>query len=804
MHRARSALSPGATGPPTVSLVDAAGSRSIAAALCAHCGTQLGAGSVDGFCCRGCERVYGVLRAGGLQRYYDLRGERGEPALDTGERDHAWIEPLAARLEHESGLARVAVDVAGVHCAACVWLIGELFARQPHGKACLVNASRGRIDLTVAKGFDLRRFAGEIEAVGYALGPALKERSRRADELTLRMGISVALAMNTMVLSLAIYLGLSEGPLHELARQLGFALSAGTVLVGGSFFVRSAWQSLRRGLLHLDLPIALGVVLAFTGSAWSFFARSGAEYFDTLAIFIALMLVGRWLQERVVAKNRARLLASDGVEGLWTRRLTDGAPVLTRAVELREGDTLVLAPGDLVPVDATLEEPTRLRLDWINGESDPRAFEAGSLAPAGAFSAGTSAVRATCATDFAGSALVELLATPRPKDEGAAARSWDRVARGYVLGVLAAAAGAFALWASIADVQRALAVTTAVLVVTCPCAFGIAVPLARDLVQSALRRAGLFVRSATLLDRAVAVRRVVFDKTGTLTTGRPSIADRAPLEALDASERAVLAAMAARSTHPKSAAVAEALGAVPALEGNPVVHEEAGKGLTLAHGGSLYRLGRPDWAAPGAAVDPRADLVFAKDGRVASALATRESPRADAREELARLAGAGYETFVLSGDAPSKVRALAAALGVPEERAIGGASPREKAAWIAANDGAQSLFVGDGINDSLAADAALVAGTPAVDRPFLPSKSDFYFVTPGLAPIRRLLESARRLRAVVRADLAFAVAYNAVAVALAYAGLVEPWVAAVLMPVSSLATLAFTAFALGRSAPWTS
>ncbi len=747
-----------------------------------------------------------MLTAGGLERYYELRGAKGEPALSgAAERDHAWLEPLAARVEGQGeGLTRLVVDVAGVHCAACVWLIGELFARQPHGKACVVNASRGRIELTVERGFDLPSWVSAVESVGYALGPALKERSRRADELTLRMGISVALAMNTMVLSLAIYLGLSEGPLHTLARQLGFALGAASVLVGGSFFVRSAWQSLRRGLLHLDLPIALGVVLAFAGSAWSFFAGGGAEYFDTLAIFVALMLVGRWLQERVVAKNRALLLASDGVEGLWTRRLEGGAPVLTRAVELREGDTLVLAPGDLVPVEATLDEPARLRLDWISGESEARPFDAGAIAPAGAFSAEAHAVRARCATDFAGSALIELLGAPSAKDEGDAGRFWDGLARWYVTGVLAAAAGAFALWMILeGDPRRALAVTTAVLVVTCPCAFGIAVPLARDLVQSALRRAGLFVRSATLLERAPTVRSVVFDKTGTLTTGAPAIADRSPLDALDPEARALLAAMASRSTHPKSAAVLEVLGSV-ALDPSLVVHEEAGKGLSLSHAGHLYRLGRPDWAAPSDAVVAEVDLVFARDGRVLAPLATREELRADAREELAALEASGVATWILSGDAPAKVEALAREVGVPVERAIGGASPREKAAWIAAHDGHHTLFVGDGINDSLAADAALVAGTPAVDRPFLPSKSDFYFVTPGLAPIRRLLEASRKLRAVVRADLAFALAYNAGAVALAYAGLVAPWVAAVLMPISSLATLAFTASVLGRSAPWKS
>jgi Cu2+-exporting ATPase len=775
-------------------------------AACAHCGTLLGAGAVDVFCCAGCARVHSLLHAGGLARYYDLRGGGGVPVGPSAEApERAWLAPLRAQIEASENLTRVAVDVGGVHCAACVWLIGELFRRAPRGRACVVNASRGRIELTVERGFDLDAWVSEVEAVGYALGPALKERSRSADALTLRMGISVALAMNTMVLSFAMYFGLDEGPIYELARQLGFALATATMLVGGSFFVRSAWQSLRRGLLHLDLPIAIGVLLAFVGSTWSFFARSGAEYFDTLAVFVALMLVGRWLQERVVATNRARLLASDGVDGLWTRRVRDGVATLTRCVELRGGDVLLLAPGDLVPIDATLAEATSLRLDWINGESEPRPFEAGSVAPAGAFSAGRSAVRAVATADFARSSLVELLASPPSKAEGDAARFWDRLARVYVVGVLAAAAGAFALWMWLeGDAQRALGVTTAVLVVTCPCAFGIAVPLARDLVQASLRRTGLFVRSPSLLDRAPTVRRVVFDKTGTLTTGAPTLADPERLDALDEEARAALHAMASQSTHPKAAAVLAALPAGLTLDGDARVVEEPGAGLSAELRGRRYRLGRGEWAAPAAMPLEGSDLVFSRDGRLLVALRTHEAARPDAVAELAGLARAGLETWILSGDSAERVQALARALGVPAERAVGGQSPRDKAAWLTAHGPEHALFVGDGINDSLAADVALVTGTPAIDRPFMPARSDFYFVTPGLAPIRRLIEASLRLRRVVRVDLAIAVAYNVGAVALAYAGLVEPWVAAVLMPLSSLGTLAITTAMLGGRTPWRS
>ncbi|MEZ4336334.1 MAG: HAD-IC family P-type ATPase [Sandaracinaceae bacterium] len=697
------------------------------------------------------------------------------------------------------GLTRLSVDVQGVHCAACVWVIGELFDRRDNARECLVNPARGRIQLTVGPGFDLEGWARDVEAIGYALGPAA-DRASTGDGLTLRMGVSLALSANVMMLSLAIYFGLADGAFHTLARQLIFALSATTVVVGGSWFVRAAWQSLRRGALHLDLPIALGILLAFGGSTWSFFRGDPrGEFFDTLAVFVSLMLVGRWLQDRAVASNRRRLLSSTGAEGLFTRRLSDGRAELVRCDSVRAGDTLLLARGDLVPVDATLEADAALRLDWINGESEPLGFRQGQRAPAGAFLVSESAVRAVADTAFVDSPLNDLLAAPA--GEAGAGAFWDRIGRWYVVGVLALATGAFLLWAS--DPSEALRVTTAVLVVTCPCAFGIAVPLGYELVHTASARRGLFVRTATALDRARDVRRVIFDKTGTLTEGVPALVDRAPVEALDPDDRAMLYDLAARSTHPKARAVASAIDD-GVLRPEVTAHEELGQGMQALVDGVLWRLGRPAWAAPEHPAGG-ADLVFARAGQPLATLHTHEALRPDAEREVRALEALGYEAWILSGDATDKVHALADRLGIPRERALGERSATDKAAWLKEHGADRdALFVGDGINDTFAAEVALLSGTPSIDRPFMPARCDFYFVTAGLGPIRRMLLDARRLRSVVRADLALAVAYNLGAVGLAYAGLVEPWLAAILMPVSSVTTIALTAIWLRENKTWTS
>jgi Cu2+-exporting ATPase len=347
-------------------------------------------------------------------------------------------------------------------------------------------------------------------------------------------------------------------------------------------------------------------------------------------------------------------------------------------------------------------------------------------------------------------------------------------------------------------------VTTAVLIVTCPCAFGIAAPLAYEIVQASLRRAGLFVRRASFLDRAAYVRRVVFDKTGTLTTGALGIANEDVIDALPRAEQRVLYDLVARSGHPKSAALRDALdrrGLV--LEEGARVIERPGRGVELVENGKTWRLGDPQWVAPGARA--KGDVAFGVGGRLLAAFATAERLRPDAAREVEALAADGYEVWLLSGDAQARVDAAADASGIARARAIGDQGPQAKASFLDAHDRGDTLFVGDGVNDALALDHAYVSGTPAVDRPYVPARADFFYVTPGLAPIRLALRSARVLAHVLRADLAIALAYNAITVALALSGRMSPLLCAVLMPASSLTTIAATVAALSpRRRVWRS
>lgn len=766
---------------------------------CLHCGSDLGLGALDGFCCTGCRVVHGLISSGGLLRYYDLRGGViGPAAPSTSTRDMKWLDALEASLVTSEGPKRVDLDLQGVQCAACVWLIDSLFER--HGDrasrlAVTVNPALGRVELLVTRAFPLRAFVEEIGRFGYALGPALKTEAPRSSGLLWRIGLCAAFALNAMMFSVPVHLGLREGAVYDVFRWLSMLLALASVVVGGSVFLRSAWRCLRRGVLHMDVPIALGIVLAFTGSLWNFLAgHDGGAFFDTVCTFIVLMLTGRWLQERVVERNRAMLLASDGADGLLARRVRDDRVEVVRCGELGPGDTLLVSPGDLVPVRATLtSEAASFSLDWITGESVPAAFARGETVPAGASNLGAEAVTVESQEDFSASSLRELLRSTRA-DAADTSRStawWQRLTRIYVIAVLALAALCFAYWLLLRhDPARALQATTALLVVTCPCAFGIATPTAYEMVFAGLRRAGLFVRSASLLDRLPDVRRVVFDKTGTLTTGSLELVNPKALTALSEEARASLYNLVVRSTHPKSVAVRRALetsGLPVAFDATLTTRETAGAGVELVASGVTWRLGRGSWAA-----SSEGDLVLGRQGVALATLETAEALRPDAKSEVAALAATGREVWILSGDEPARVAAMARALGLPEDRAVGGCSPDDKARWIDAHDRRDTWMIGDGINDGPAVERAFCSATPTIDRPFMPSRTDAWFVTAGLRPVRLALLAASALTRINHRNLTVATVYNVGTVSLAFAGLMSPLLCAVVMPISSLSILLAT------------
>lgn len=769
---------------------------------CLHCGAASPARST--FCCPGCEAVYGLLADQGLLQFYALGGGKDAPARDASPEalarlDQKWLEPILTAHANASGAHRVDLGIQGMHCSACVWLLETLFKRASKAGTIAVSPTEGLVTLYVTPDFPLLSFVNTIERCGYVFGLPAETTKRAADPIVWRMGVCVALAMNTMILALSFYTGLTEGPTFKIFHAVEFALACVSVLVGGPVFFRSAWMALRQRVLHLDVPIALGIILAFTSSTLNYArGHGGASYFDTLATFIALMLVGRFLQDRVLAANRARVLSDSGLERILVRRREGDATSLVPCTEVKAGDRLLLATRDVAVVDVKLlaKEPARFSLDWIRGESEPVLFDARAIVPAGACAAEDHPLEVEAITAFADSPLPRLLRRSHDPTSEAARQSgfWSILARYYVRSVLLIAAVAFVVWfARTGDFDRALNVVTALLIVTCPCAFGIAVPLAYDLTQSRLRAEGFLIRSARLLDRLVSVTDVVFDKTGTLTEGTLLWSNATAASSLTTQERSVLFDLAMGSNHPKSQAIVRSL-PTNGPRALAAAREVVGKGVEATVQGDVYRLGASSFACPTA--EPTSHLCFSRNGELLLACEMAEQLRPDAAKELHALADAGLRTWMLSGDSPEKARAVAQVCGISEEHTFGNVTPDDKAAFFRERPSMRALFLGDGLNDGLAAQEAYCVGTPALDRPFMASRADFYVVTAGLAPLRKAFAWARRLRRVVRRTFAIALAYNIVTVTLACAGLMSPLVCAILMPVSSLSTVLTTTFSL--------
>ncbi len=792
-------------------------SSTIASSTCHHCGSPVPEGApVPGFCCRGCSHVHDLIHEGGLEHFYDLKGrDTVAPVLDKAFSSHDWTW-LLTRIDQAEEQARVAMvgnegpvvaklecGIDGVSCVGCLWLIENLFSKVPGSLACETHPGSGWIRLTWHAGkCDIGGFARTLQQFGYVLTPKVGSHggSREASDLRLRLGLCSAFAMNAMAFTLPRYLGMGADFFLAGWFELIAALSATlALLVGGSYFIRRAWLGLQQGLLHMDFPIALGVLLAWGGSMIGWLAGHEALiYFDFVAIFLCLMLGGRLLQVAAIERHRQR---ARGLETVPAEAVLPGGA--TKPLhDLAPGDVIEIEPGGLLPVGGLLEtRRASVSLEWINGESEPQVWSQGRRLPAGAINVGRDPILVRAGEAWENSLLKRLAEAGTRQAESRPLL--EKILRGYVIVVVALALLGGSVWFFIGDGWvDALQVAVSVLVVSCPCAIGLALPLADDLARAALQRRGIFLRRADFFSRLATVRSLVFDKTGTLTMERPELVNPEALDELPAEARLRLRDLVASSLHPASRRLLESL-AEPSVDHPTVVEEVPGQGLRLIHSdGSRWSLGHPDFEAVEPAPD-RADSVLRRDGRVVAGFRFRDALRPASREAVGWLRRRGFEIAMLSGDRPEKVAAVAEQLGIPPQRALARLSPEAKRDWVRGQDpdATRTLFLGDGANDSFACAAAACSGTPMIDRALLEEKADFFFTGHSLGFLPHLFMVAAVRRRAVRRAFVFAVCYNAAAVSLCLAGMMHPLVAAVIMPLGSLISVARVALAFRLRPP---
>jgi Cu2+-exporting ATPase len=785
---------------------------------CHHCGTPLVTERTreSGFCCTGCAYVHRLVHEHGLEGYYKIRDTAVAPVDQVvfQPRDYAWLAELQADAEKAPGTPTLTLEVQGISCAGCVWLIEKVFHQQKGALGIETDAQLGRMRLRWTRGeFDAPGFARALQSFNYLAGPPGEEppvpESRR---LVRRVGLCAAFAMNIMLFALPTYFGMEATFRYaHLFSTLAMVLATLSLLTGGSYFLGRAWQSLRSGVLHIDLPIAVGILGSYAGSFYGWAAgREEYVYFDFVGTFILLMLIGRWAQVAAVERNRRRLLSVQGRPHKVRVLGASGAAVEQPVENLRPGDVFRVRSGQVVPVESQLESTAAsFGTAWITGEADPREYRLGGRVPAGAVSLARGEVQLRATQGWSDSLLAKLL-QPAGRDTFRH-RLLERVVGGYLIAIFAAALVAgVAWWISTGDPVRTFAVVTAVLVVSCPCAVGLSFPLADEMATVALRRFGVFVREADLWPRLGRIRQLIFDKTGTLTLETPVLRNPEALGSLAREARGALLALVRDNPHPVSQSLLENLLAradATGLEPLPgTIHEQPGFGVRLETPAGVWSLGRPGWAGAAPEVchvlrdklSEGHDTELACDGVVVARFHFVDSVRPGAVEEIGALRRDGFGIFILSGDQEPKVQAMASALGLPASHAVAGVTPEQKASWVQMLDRRDTLMLGDGANDSLAFDAAFARGTPVIHRGVLEGKADFYYLGQGLEGLRRLFAVNGSRRRTQLALLVFSVVYNTFAVAVAVSGHMNPLLAAVIMPVSSLLSLAIVGAGMRR------
>ena len=770
------------------------------AAACRHCGTPLADPRLveAGFCCSGCAYVHRLIHEQGLDAFYRIKDTTTAPA-DAAvfqPRDYGWLETAQREAEGAATAGQspvLSLDVQGVSCAGCVWLIERLFHKEAGARDIVVNAQLGTVRLRWAPDeFGAADWARRLQTFGYLVGPAGdKPAELESTGLIRRIGLCGAFALNVMLFTLPVYFGMRpDFEYAGLFRLLSLVFATLSVLAGGSYFVGRAARALRAGVMHIDLPIAMGILGAYGASLYGWLSgRGGFVYLDFVASFVLLMLIGRWAQVSAAERNRQQLLKRQPVPPRV--RLASGTEVARERIEF--GQTMLISSGQTVPVEAQLEDgPACFSLASISGEAEPRLFGAGQRVPAGAVNIDRRDSRLVALQPWGRSLLAQLWAPA--ERAGSRHLMLERIVRGYVVGILGAAALAgCGWWFGTHDPVRAGSAAIAVLVVSCPCAIGLALPLADEMATAALRRRGVFVREVDLWSKLHRVRKIVFDKTGTLTLETPVLANPEALRGLSGSERDALFALVQGNFHPIGQCLLEnLLAAGPVATMHGTVEEAVGSGVFLGP----WCLGRAGWRDGG---QPGTDTVFALGGREVARFRFTDSARPGAAVELGGLVNDGFLIYILSGDRKERVAALAEELGLPSAQAVGELTPAGKAGWIDEHASDDAVMLGDGANDSLAFDRALCRGTPVIHRGILAGKADFYYLRRGIGGIRELFAMERTHRRVQLAIIVFSVGYNLAAAGLAMAGLVNPLVAAVLMPASSIASLAIVTLGMRRA-----
>ncbi len=794
---------------------------------CDHCGLSvprglMRSGESQQFCCQGCRTAYRLIHESGLADFYSMVNSNPESQtlVDQPEVDDRFAqfdEPsFVSRFVviSESGMARTRFVLDGIHCAACVWLIEKLPLVVPGVYSASVNWARQTVEVVWnTKQVSLSRIASALNQLGYSPHPqresSKSEKRKRENRVHLtRIGVSGAAAGNNMLIAGALYLGMfsymSIG-METVLRVASCAIGLFSLFWPGRVFIQGAIGAIRTRTPHMDLPIALALCLGSIAGLVNTFRGAGEIYFDSLSVLIFLLLVGRWIQFRQQTR------AADAIELLYqltpqrARKWVDNSYRDVAVEDVHPGDQIEIRPGDLIPVDAMVTEgKTHLDRSILSGESKPVARGPGDVVEAG-----TRNLEAVCTATATAVGretrvakvveLVEMAANDRPRIV-----EWANRMGGYfVATVMGLAVITFVIW-MFREPSTAIDRSIALLIVACPCALALATPLAISVALGRLARRKIMVKSGDVIQSLNTPGVIWLDKTGTLTEGAIQVVRWIG----DEKYRAIVANVERSFSHPIAVALASfegpdsdldlevcdarlGAGGVSAfversqilIGSRSFVEEEVGslpKGWAERESGLLEEGLSPCW--------------IVDNGEVVAMAGVGDQIRDDSASTLSILRNGGWRIGVLSGDHVEIVEQTARQLGLDNEMVFGGMTPEQKLDVISKSRSqyATTVMVGDGVNDGAALAAATVGIAVQNGAEASLAAAPVYLARTGLAPIIELISASESTSQTIRINFGISLAYNAMGAGLAMSGLINPLVAALLMPISSLTVIALS------------
>ena len=760
-------------------------------------------------CCPGCQAVAMAIVDGGLENFYQFRTASNERPEQVGQEPKRWdiydlpevqaefVIPLTGDLQQANLLLE------GISCAACSWLIETHLKKSPAIQSVTVNLSTHRCAIVWNAQSPLSAIFQSLAAIGYLPRPAtddqqqqlIKKENRTA---LFRIGVAGFGTMQAMMVAVGMYAGATDFWLDFL-RWLSMLVATPVVFFSARPFFQAAWRSIRMHHLVMDVPVALAIGLAYSASVWATVSGTGEVYFESVSMFTLFLLVGRYVELRARHRNRlafgnlAQLMPltacclreENGCE------VEQSMPIKT----LKLGDLILVKAGETFPCDGrVLAGESAVVEALLTGESRPVSKNPGDLVIAGTLNNHSPLkVEVTALGAATQLSAIERLATQAAEERPQQVLAADRIARFFIARLLVVCSAVFAFWLWYRP-EQALWVTLSVLVVTCPCALALAMPAALSAATANLRKRGFLVARGHVVETLNSVNRVIFDKTGTLTKGKFAVAQVSLFSGIDYSETQLLglaAALEAGSNHPLAAAFQRWQDSYKATD----IKQVTAAGVEGRIQGATYRLGTAEFAA-GLLVEPSklpelpdsmySWLLLASEQTPLAWIALVDEVRPDAAALIQTLKARGIAVELLSGDQSGAVAQLAQQLGIDDY--IAGAKPGDKLAHLSLRQatGDKVLMIGDGINDVPVLAGADVSVAMASASDLAQTRADSVLLNDRLEVIADALDIARRTKAIITQNLRFSLVYNLLALPLAAAGMIPPWLAAIGMTTSSL------------------